>query len=297
MAYPPFNCTKAIFINSADNVSQSYSDVMTTFNDKNFDIYLKDNKLLIDLEEYIHKTGAPFCSSKNIKGMNTDYLLDHLRDDDVLVMFCYNTNSRNISVPFSVLLFKYDENEKRFYIVSVCADLSRQTASKGAGGLLIDELIDVATLTDVNSIYLHSVESAIEKYEKKGFNKTGNFSDKMPEMTMELVPSAVVDDAEDDTGAIATDTGSEVDIEELFNARKEVNDIELWNKRDSRLRPLTGLSLQERLQRRYPAYSVKLGGKKSLKKGMRRRLTKRNRKLTKRNRKLTKRNRKLTKMK
>ena len=292
MAYPPFKCTKAIFINSADKVSQSYSDVMSSFNDKKFDIYLKDNELFIDLEEYIHKIGAPFCSSKNIKGMNTDYLLDHLRDDDVLVMICYN---KTISVPFSVLLFKYDENEKRFYIVSVCADLSRHNVTKGSGGLLIDELIEVATMSDVNSIYLHSVESAIEKYEKKGFNKTGNFSDKMPEMTMELVPSDVVNDVEDDTGAIASDTGSEVDMDELFNARKEVNDIELWNKRDSRLRPLTGLSLQERLQRRYPAYSVKLGGKNSLKKEMRRRLTRRNRKLTKRNRKLTKRNRKLTK--
>jgi len=173
-AKSPYKCKKVFFYNKPPNAA--IKKVIENLKEKD---YSETDKEFIDrIFSYIEKTQyAPtsFCEKNGI-GMNTTGLCDiHDADEgDIIYMICYDG-----SQPHSVLLFTYNDS---IFIEAVCADQTN-TKSKGSGSLLLDDLIDAVRETDIKSIMLDSVDTAINFYKKRGFNvdkKTANDDDTNP---------------------------------------------------------------------------------------------------------------------
>jgi hypothetical protein len=247
MTHPPFNCNKAILFNLKKDIkdSKKIKDLFSMFTQNNYDIYnllsFEGSQLHKQVSEYIYNTihkPISFCSNLSISGMNTGYLFtkinrDKMLSDNLIIMICYHIS--NDAVPFSVLVFKYILDENNLYIVSVCADKTTKK-SNGSGSLLLDDLIKVATLTiDIDSIYLHSVSSATNTYNKKGFLETGDIDDELPEMQLSI--KRKINDINIKSSLIPP------------------HSIKMWSRREG-LRPSSKLSIEALLQNKYPDFVI-----------------------------------------
>ena len=160
-AKSPFKCNKVFFYNKPPNAA--ITKVIENLKEKD---YSETNKTFINkIFSYIENTQyAPisFCEKDGI-GMNTAGLCDIYHEDggDIIYMICHDGEK-----PHSVLLFTYNDS---IFIEAVCADQTNKEISKGSGSLLLDDLIDAASKTEIKSIMLDSVDSAINFYKKKGF--------------------------------------------------------------------------------------------------------------------------------
>ena len=302
MAHPPFKCYKALFFNreeEEEEESRENKELIQSFREYDYIEYNIKNdangfKMYNDVEKYIKSTvssfsSTSFCFNETIAGMSTTYLLKRMADKNIFTLVCYDVvkvSGKNKIIPFSTLLFKYLVAEKRFYIVSVCADKTR-AASKGSGSLLIDDLVNVAVISNVNSIYLHSVQSAFDTYKKKGFVKTGKMVDSMPEMELDLIGDVMSSSASSRRSSRSSSASSrrssrsssasssksslsDYDTDDMSSGVSQMSSsasspeespeeanqgIEIWNRRDG-LRPLTGLNIEQKLQKRFPDFLV-----------------------------------------
>ena len=194
-----FKCTKAIFTPTRDyptRVHPNELDMYDAFNHYyGYDIYTRENPLLKAIYEYVAtkslRKGPSFCSKGSGVGVTTTYLSNHLlkiingKDAETTIMCCYNKDNNQ---SYSILLYKYDEENNSIYIDTVCADQTTGEDSKGSGRLLINSLVHAVSDTGkIEHIYLHAVPSAVSTYERTGFKKTGNTlkdDDVMDEMKM-----------------------------------------------------------------------------------------------------------------
>jgi hypothetical protein len=200
----PNKIEKALFISSQHSSPEEKNVISYLTKEKNYsllntksayeNIKKKSNKILEYIYSYIEKNSrgeVSYCTTINktnqtTVGMNTEYLLKTLNDfrdeaNNITVMVCYDT--ANESQPLIVLLYKYDYEGNFIYIISVCADQTIRE-SKGFGSEMIGDLIEAVNNTDIGSIYLDSVESAVKSYEKKGFIETGETNDGLFEMVL-----------------------------------------------------------------------------------------------------------------
>lgn len=189
-----FKCTKAIIIPT--RIDRRESALYDAFNHYGYDIYTRENPLLNDIYEYVKKSSEKgkslsFCSKGKGVGVANMYLPNYMlniiegEDATTTIMCCYNKDNNQ---PYSILLYKYDEENNSIYIETVCADQTTGEDSKGSGRLLINSLVDAVSNTGViEHIYLHAVPSAVLTYERIGFKQTGNTDDEddlMKEMKM-----------------------------------------------------------------------------------------------------------------
>jgi hypothetical protein len=190
-----FKCTKAIFIPT--RIHRHELDMHDAFNHNyGYKIYTREHPLLNDIYKYVEKSSEKgkiksFCSKAIGVGITNTYLPKYIRDiirgNDVetTIMCCYNKDN---SQPYSILLYKYDEEKNSIYIETVCADQTTVEESKGSGYLLIKNLVEAVSNTKkIAHIYLHAVPSAVSTYERNKFTKTGNThkdDDVMVEMNM-----------------------------------------------------------------------------------------------------------------
>ena len=190
-----FKCTKAIFIPT--RIHRHELDMHDAFNHNyGYKIYTREHPLLNDIYKYVEKSSEKgkiksFCSKDIGLGITNTYLPKYIRDiihgNDVetTIMCCYNKDN---SQPYSILLYKYDEEKNSIYIETVCADQTTVEKSKGSGYLLIKNLVEAVSNTKkIAHIYLHAVPSSVSKYERNNFTKTGNTykdDDVMVEMNM-----------------------------------------------------------------------------------------------------------------
>ena len=178
-----FKCTKAIFIPT--RIHRRESDLYNEFIDYyGYDIYTREKPLLNDIYDYVKKSSEKgksksFCSKDIGVGVTNTYLPNYIRDiirgNDVetTIMCCYNKDN---SQPYSILLYKYDEEKNSIYIETVCADQTTGEESKGSGYLLIKNLVD-----DVNFngclhedpdlfVYARKEEPLMKKIREKEIN-------------------------------------------------------------------------------------------------------------------------------
>ena len=160
----PYECNKVFFYKKPPN--PAIEKVIENLNQKK---YIKTDKKFIDtMFTYIrinqYSSKLSFCEKDGI-GMTTTTLCDLYDADqgDIIYMICYHDQQ-----PYSILLFT--SNNDNIYIEAVCADQTNQTLEgKGYGSLLLDDLIEAVRKTEIKSIMLDSVDSAIKFYKKKGF--------------------------------------------------------------------------------------------------------------------------------
>ena len=176
-----FKCTKAIFIPT--RIDRHESALYDAFIDYyKYDIYTREKPLLTDIYDYIQEKSSrkspSFCSKGKGVGVTNTYLPNYMldiiegKDATTTIMCCYNKDNNQ---PYSILLYKYDEEKNSIYIETVCADQTTGENSKGSGYLLIKNLVDAVSNTGViEHIYLHAVPSAVSTYLRNGFEPTGN---------------------------------------------------------------------------------------------------------------------------
>ena len=189
-----FKCTKAIFIPT--RIDRHESALYDAFIDYyEYDIYTREKPLLTDIYDYIQEKSSrkspSFCSKGKGVGVTNTYLPNYMldiiegKDATTTIMCCYNKDNNQ---PYSILLYKYDEEKNSIYIETVCADQTTGENSKGSGYLLIKNLVDAVSHTGViEYIYLHAVPSAVSTYLRNGFELTVNTykaDPKMVEMEM-----------------------------------------------------------------------------------------------------------------
>ena len=290
--HPPFKCTKAIFVPEIyhEYESEMYDSFIDTYNLYECSKSKKGKEILKNIYEYINgvsNTSPSFCSVINPKGkvlgMNTTYLSEKIEniingdDKSSTIMCCYDKDNDN--QPYSILLYNYDVAKNSIYIVSVCADQTLLDRSKGSGALLINDLIEsVSSTKKIESVFLHSVESFVTGYEKKGFRKNGKSYDSMPEMVMSFEISP--DDSDDSDDSDVSDTSSIADsiISSVISTSDAESDtesdaesdignmndvfIEIFNKKWVRGETLRNTTSRSKyFEKKYPDFVPK-GGKK-----------------------------------
>jgi hypothetical protein len=163
------NTKTHIYFKPTDNNYHLHDIKIILDNDDKINLYHNNNesesnsyKMVTDyIYRIINKSGF-LC-----KGLNPDYILNSIQDADAVVVVGSSMNILPNGNIFGFALIQFHEKYNSIYIDVICSHIG----IKGAGDILINDLIYISKKLFMTEIYLTSVKSAITFYEKYGFTK------------------------------------------------------------------------------------------------------------------------------
>jgi hypothetical protein len=163
------NTKTHIYFKPTDNNYHLHDIKIILDNDDKINLYHNNNesesnsyKMVTDyIYRIINKSGF-LC-----KGLNPNYILNSIQDADAVVVVGSSMNILPNGNIFGFALIQFHEKYNSIYIDVICSHIG----IKGAGDILINDLIYISKKLFMTEIYLTSVKSAITFYEKYGFTK------------------------------------------------------------------------------------------------------------------------------